>query len=171
MLTLYPLALGMVCYQLAIKLAQHKRTLRDLSRTDSLTGLLNHGAWKDQLHARFELCRQNHTQAILALIDIDHFKSINDNYGHIVGDAVLSQLSGELKGMVSKSERAGRYGGDEFCLILPDQPLKKAEAANGTIASGTGSIPSSGCAGTAGQPEYRSGAVSAVVPRRTGLAG
>ena len=127
MLTLYPLALGMVCYQLAIKLAQHKRTLRDLSRTDSLTGLLNHGAWKDLLHARFELCRQNHTQDILALIDIDHFKAINDNYGHIIGDAVLSQLSHTLKGMLVKGERAGRYGGDEFCLILPDQPLKKAE--------------------------------------------
>jgi diguanylate cyclase len=48
MLTLYPLALGMVCYRLAIKLSQHKRALSALSRTDSLTGLLNHGAWKDR---------------------------------------------------------------------------------------------------------------------------
>jgi diguanylate cyclase len=128
MLTLYPLALGMVSYQLAIKLAQHKRALRDLSRTDSLTGLLNHGAWKDLLHTRFTRCRDNNTQDILALIDIDHFKTINDNYGHIVGDAVLRELSQALKGLLAEGERAGRYGGDEFCLILPDQPLNKAEA-------------------------------------------
>ncbi|MHA3736585.1 diguanylate cyclase [Pseudomonas sp. Eth.TT006] len=127
MLTLYPLALGMVCYQLAIKLAQHKRTLRDLSRTDSLTGLLNHGAWKDLLHARFKLCRQNQTQDILALIDIDHFKAINDSYGHIIGDAVLTHLSHTLRSMLVEGQRAGRYGGDEFCLILPDLPLRKAE--------------------------------------------
>ncbi len=127
MLTLYPLAVGMVCYQLAIKLAQHKRTLSALSRTDSLTGLLNHGAWKDLLHLKFQQCRQHNTQAILALIDIDHFKLINDSYGHIVGDAVLQQLSRELKRLLDASELAGRYGGDEFCVILPDLPLNKAE--------------------------------------------
>ncbi|MFJ2483423.1 diguanylate cyclase [Pseudomonas sp. NPDC087598] len=127
MLTLYPLALGMVCYQLAIKLAQHKRTLSALSRTDSLTGLLNHGAWKDLLHLKFQQCRQHKTQAVLALIDIDHFKLINDSYGHIVGDAVLQQLSRELKRLLDAGELAGRYGGDEFCVILPDLPLNKAE--------------------------------------------
>lgn len=128
MLTLYPLAVGMVCYQLAIKLAQHKRTLSALSRTDSLTGLLNHGAWKDLLHLKFQQCRQHNTQAILALIDIDHFKLINDSYGHIVGDAVLQQLSRELKRLLDSGELAGRYGGDEFCVILPDLPLNKAES-------------------------------------------
>ncbi|WP_166219250.1 diguanylate cyclase [Pseudomonas atagonensis] len=128
MLTLYPLALGMVCYQLAIKLAQHKRALSALSRTDSLTGLLNHGAWKDLLHLKFQQCRQHNTNAILALIDIDHFKVINDSYGHIVGDAVLQQLSRELKRLLDEYEMAGRYGGDEFCVILPNLPLSKAEA-------------------------------------------
>lgn len=128
MLTLYPLALGMVCYRLAIKLAEHKRTLSALSCTDSLTGLLNHGAWKDLLHLKFQQCRQHNSQAILALIDIDHFKSINDSYGHIVGDAVLRQLSRELKFVLDESELAGRYGGDEFCVILPNLPLNRAEA-------------------------------------------
>ncbi len=128
MLTLYPLALGMVCYQLAIKLAEHKRTLSALSRTDSLTGLLNHGAWKDLLHLKFQQCRDHNSQATLALIDIDHFKVINDSYGHIVGDAVLQQLSRELKSVLGESELAGRYGGDEFCVILPNLPLSKAEA-------------------------------------------
>lgn len=126
MLTLYPLALGMVCYQLAIKLSEHKRTLSALSRTDSLTGLLNHGAWKDLLQLKFRECSQRHEQAVIALIDIDHFKAINDTYGHLIGDSVLRQLSVELKCNLRESDLAGRYGGDEFCVILPNMPLNQA---------------------------------------------
>jgi diguanylate cyclase len=63
----------------------------------------------------------------LALIDIDHFKVINDSFGHIVGDAALRQLSLELKRVLDEYELAGRYGGDEFCVILPTLPLAKAE--------------------------------------------
>ncbi|WP_194789385.1 diguanylate cyclase [Pseudomonas sp. UFMG81] len=119
MLTLYPLALGWVCYQLAIKLAEHKRRLSALSRTDSLTGLLNHGAWKDLLLLRFQACQQQQLPAVVALIDIDHFKTINDTYGHVVGDCVLRQLSQALKRCLREDDQAGRYGGDEFCVILP----------------------------------------------------
>ncbi|KAF1030946.1 MAG: putative diguanylate cyclase DgcC [Pseudomonas sp.] len=126
MLTLYPMALGMVCYHLAIKLAEHKRTLSALSRTDSLTGLLNHGSWKDLLHLKFHKCQQQHTQATIALIDIDHFKQINDTHGHIIGDTVLRELSQELKRNLRDNDLAGRYGGDEFCVILPDMPLEQA---------------------------------------------
>ncbi|MGE8067815.1 diguanylate cyclase [Pseudomonas sp. NPDC089569] len=123
MLTLYPLALGMVCYQLAIKLSEHKRTLSALSRTDSLTGLLNHGAWKELLQLKFRECSKHHEPAVIALIDIDHFKVINDTYGHIFGDTVLRQLSVELKCNLRESDLAGRYGGDEFCVILPNMSL------------------------------------------------
>lgn len=79
----------MVCYRLAINRPKHKRALSALSRTDSLTGLLNHGAWKDLLQLQFQRCRAHQQPAAIALIDIDHFKSINDTYGHIVGDSVL----------------------------------------------------------------------------------
>ncbi|MFJ4442147.1 diguanylate cyclase [Pseudomonas sp. NPDC089422] len=119
MLTLYPLALGWVCYRLAIKLAEHKRRLSALSLTDSLTGLLNHGAWKDLLLLRFQACRQQQSAAVIALIDIDHFKTINDTFGHVVGDCVLRLMSDELKRILRESDQAGRYGGDEFCVILP----------------------------------------------------
>jgi len=128
MLTLYPLAVGMVCYRLAIKLSEHKRALSALSRTDSLTGLLNHGSWKNLLHLTYLKCQQRQIQATLALIDIDHFKNINDTYGHIVGDTVLRQLSSELKRNLRENDLAGRYGGDEFCVILPDMPLDQARA-------------------------------------------
>ncbi|AVE05327.1 diguanylate cyclase [Pseudomonas sp. R11F] len=126
MLTLYPMAIGMVCYQLAIKLSEHKRTLSALSRIDSLTGLLNHGSWKDLLNLKFHKCQQQQGQATIALIDIDHFKQINDTHGHIVGDTVLRQLSQLLRQHLRENDFAGRYGGDEFCVILPKMPLQEA---------------------------------------------
>ena len=125
-LIFYPLVVGIGSYQLAINLAEHKRTLSALSRTDSLTGLLNHGSWKDLLHLKFQKCRHSHCQAVIALIDIDHFKAINDTYGHLVGDSVLRQLSKELRNQLREDDLAGRYGGDEFCVIFPEMSLEQA---------------------------------------------
>ena len=125
-LTLYPMALGWICYRQAVTLARHKRELLALSRTDSLSGLLNHGAWKDHLEIEFQRCRREQVGAAIALIDIDHFKTINDTYGHVTGDIVLRQLSKVLRQNLRASDMAGRYGGDEFCVILPDMPLARA---------------------------------------------
>lgn len=126
LLTLYPLALGWSCFRQAHTLGRHKRELLALSRTDSLTGLLNHGAWKDQLEIEFQRCQRQQQGGSIALIDIDHFKTINDTYGHVAGDIVLRRLSKTLKQNLRPSDMAGRYGGDEFCVILPDVPLASA---------------------------------------------
>ncbi|WP_265534758.1 diguanylate cyclase [Pseudomonas saponiphila] len=139
MLTLYPMTLGYICYRQAATLGQHKRELLARSRTDSLTGLLNHGAWKDQLEVEFQRCKRQGRGGAIALIDIDHFKAINDTYGHVAGDGVLRQLSKLLRQNLRASDQAGRYGGDEFCVILPDVPLAHAadlmEALRGRFAA------------------------------------
>ena len=119
MLVVYPMAVGLVCYQLAVKLSAHKHILSKLSRTDSLTGLLNHGSWKDLLHIEFGNCQTLERHTTIALIDIDHFKAINDTYGHIIGDTVLKHMSEALQSKLRDTDLAGRYGGDEFCVILP----------------------------------------------------
>ncbi|MGF6207856.1 diguanylate cyclase [Pseudomonas frederiksbergensis] len=129
LLCLYPLALGWICFRQANTLGRQKRELLALSRTDSLTGLLNHGAWKDQLEVEFQRCQRQNQGGAIALIDIDHFKTINDTYGHVAGDIVLRQLSKMLKQNLRAADVAGRYGGDEFCVILPDLPLNSAAAA------------------------------------------
>lgn len=126
LLAVYPLALGWVAYKQAHILRRHKRELLALSQTDSLSGLLNHGSWKDHLDIEFQRCRQSHQGGTIALIDIDHFKTINDTYGHVVGDNVLRQLSAVLKQNLRTADLAGRYGGDEFCVILPHTPLETA---------------------------------------------
>ena len=122
MLILYPLALGWVSYRLSIKLAEHKQALRAASRTDSLTRLFNHGYWQDLLQSEFIKCRGGQQRATVALIDVDHFKQINDQHGHLVGDSVLRLLSEKLVLSLRQEDMAGRYGGDEFCVILPNTP-------------------------------------------------
>jgi diguanylate cyclase len=130
LLCLYPMALGWICFRQAYTLGRQKRELLALSRTDSLTGLLNHGAWKDRLNEEFQRCLRHPGNAAgrgaIALIDIDHFKIINDTYGHVAGDIVLRRLGKMLRQNLRAADLAGRYGGDEFCVILPDLSLANA---------------------------------------------
>ncbi|HEX8592333.1 MAG TPA: diguanylate cyclase [Pseudomonas sp.] len=126
-LVIYPLFVGHASYRLALKLSEHKHILGKLSRTDSLTGLINHGSWKDLLQIEFGNCQALSRQTTVALIDIDHFKSINDTHGHIIGDAFLKQMSAALVANLRESDLAGRYGGDEFCVILPNTSQALAE--------------------------------------------
>jgi diguanylate cyclase len=128
MLAVYPIAVAWAAYKLAAKLAEHKRQLKEASRFDSLTGLLNQGAWKTFLDEEFISARQRKLPTTLALIDIDHFKTINDTYGHPVGDEVIQLLTAALREHSRQFDVAGRLGGDEFGLVLRNATVSQAAA-------------------------------------------
>jgi len=94
-------------------------------RHDSLTGLLNHSTSKDQLKKMLRMATPV-GRLVVAMIDIDHFKSVNDNYGHPVGDQVIRSMAWLLRGRLRNSDLIGRYGGEEFIIALADVELSRA---------------------------------------------
>lgn len=126
MLIIYPLMVARVSYGLSVQLAAHKTAFKLISKLDGMTRLLNHAAWKEKLDEVFRRCRKGELVANLALIDIDDFKSINDHHGHLVGDAIISGLADLLRSGFGEKGIAGRYGGDEFCVLLIDVSVDEA---------------------------------------------
>ncbi|MBV7299021.1 diguanylate cyclase [Enterovibrio paralichthyis] len=98
------------------------RALSAMMDRDSLTGLLNHSNLKIELEKELSRAQRNGSQVSFVMIDIDHFKSINDKYGHPVGDKVIKGVARLLNYRFRKSDTSARYGGEEFALILPDTP-------------------------------------------------
>lgn len=129
MLAVYPISVGAAAYQLGAELAAHKRAFRDYSRKDMLTGLLNQGAWRGALNDEYQMARRGVVESTLALIDIDHFKTINDGYGHLTGDCVIRLFSEVLSVITRSTDIAGRIGGDEFGLILRGSDANQTRAA------------------------------------------
>ncbi|WP_396587620.1 diguanylate cyclase [Bermanella sp. R86510] len=97
---------------------QRARVLNNLIVRDSLTGLYNHTHILDQLYQSCRLAKQEQAPLCFAMVDIDFFKKINDNYGHPVGDKVIAALSLFLKQRLRRTDSIGRYGGEEFAVIL-----------------------------------------------------
>ncbi|MEI6894062.1 MAG: diguanylate cyclase [Colwellia sp.] len=94
---------------------------------DELTGLHNRRFYDQKILAEYRRSHRNHTPLSLVLIDIDHFKAVNDNYGHLAGDHCIVTLSKYIKRSLKRStDKAFRYGGEEFCLILPNTDAEGA---------------------------------------------
>jgi len=102
------------------------RKLRSFMVRDSLTGLYNHTKTKELLETDLYRCARNDTSLVFGMIDIDKFKSVNDTYGHPVGDKVIKSLARILKQRLRKSDIVGRYGGEEFAVVMYETDIKSA---------------------------------------------
>jgi len=107
---------------LRVELAARNAELEKLARTDMLTGLANRRHADDVLRATVASARRHDRRLSVALLDIDHFKSVNDRFGHAAGDAVLREVGLRLAGELREEDVAARWGGEEFLLLLPDTP-------------------------------------------------
>lgn len=102
------------------------RALRRSMYLDSLTGLLNHTTSKQRLDTALATVAQEGVPLCVAMLDIDHFKKVNDSYGHPLGDHVIRSMAWLLKQRLRKTDAVGRYGGEEFLVILPGSTSKQA---------------------------------------------
>jgi diguanylate cyclase (GGDEF)-like protein len=104
---------------------EERQVLLERATRDALTGLWNRTAILEILAREIESARQFSTSLAIVLIDVDHFKRINDTYGHLCGDAVLRVLSTQVTARVRVTDSLGRYGGEEFLLVVPGAPQQR----------------------------------------------
>ncbi len=120
--------LAMTFNLMASKLEQSQAELKDLASIDGLTGVYNRREFQQQLKAEVERSRRYGRSCSLLMVDIDHFKSVNDTYGHQAGDEALRATAALIKREVRSGERVARYGGEEFAVILPETSGSSAAA-------------------------------------------
>ena len=128
-LVVYPMLFAWLSHHTAIRLAEHKRRLELMSTRDGMTGVFNRRHWETLLRNEFEACRRSHRHATILLIDIDHFKTINDTWGHDVGDEAIVAITRQLQLTLRAGDYIGRFGGDEFAVIMSGTPADNAIAA------------------------------------------
>jgi diguanylate cyclase (GGDEF)-like protein len=95
------------------------RHLQEVASTDGKTGLLNAAAWQDRANRLLERAQRSRLSAALLILDLDHFKQVNDRHGHLAGDRVLSSVAAALRAEVRDNDLVGRFGGEEFVIMLP----------------------------------------------------
>ena len=118
---------------------EHK--LKELSITDGLTNLKNRKYFDDTLEVEVAKSNRSNTPISLIMLDIDHFKSINDTYGHQAGDKCLIEMSGTLTDLMRrKSDLVARYGGEEFIILLPNTDKDHAKALSELIRVSIGQL-------------------------------
>jgi diguanylate cyclase (GGDEF)-like protein/PAS domain S-box-containing protein len=105
---------------------EQNKELSYLATRDALTGCLNRRAFTEQFQLLFDASQQDETELSCIMVDLDHFKSVNDNFGHATGDEVIKMLAEILKNNTRKDDLVARYGGEEFCLVLPGMALDVA---------------------------------------------
>jgi diguanylate cyclase len=128
MLILHPVTVGYTAYRLARRVRQQNDLLSTLSTIDGLTRLMNRTHWEQAVATEFQRCRRiGHSSAVM-MLDIDHFKAVNDVHGHQAGDSALRAVAAILQDTLRGSDVGGRYGGEEFGVVLPGINIVGAEA-------------------------------------------
>lgn len=115
--------------QTLVEQSQQLAAYMNEARTDSLTGLPNRRVFDDELSRRNAEWQRLETPFLLMVIDVDHFKKINDTFGHPAGDAILKQLAATLRATLRQTDLACRFGGEEFVVLLPGRGQKHASDA------------------------------------------
>jgi diguanylate cyclase (GGDEF)-like protein len=110
----------------AHELKEANKHLREMVFRDGLTGLYNHRYFQDLMDKELSRSRRYKKPFALMMLDLDHFKKINDAYGHPVGDIVLKKVSKAIKNTIRDCDFAARYGGEEFAIVLPETELRGA---------------------------------------------
>ncbi len=145
--------------------AVRARYLQRFLLRDSLTGLLNHQAVEEELAREFARAERLQQPLSIAIIDIDHFKRVNDSYGHLIGDQVLRSFARLLQQRLRQSDLIGRHGGEEFLVALPNTSLIEARTLIDGLRSSFAALQHYGpngmfrvtfSAGIAGYPQHRS---------------
>lgn len=114
--------LGIIAAQTSLTLerASYFALQESLAKNDGLTGLLNRRMFNEFAVAEYNRFKRYHTALSIIMIDIDHFKKINDQYGHPVGDEVIKMVAETMRSLIRTTDRAFRYGGEEFAVLLPE---------------------------------------------------
>jgi diguanylate cyclase (GGDEF)-like protein len=122
-------------------LRERNEQLEQVSRTDLLTGLSNRRHMEEELTRQHSIARRSHHNLGVIMLDIDHFKNVNDTYGHAAGDQVLAEFATRLQSQLRAGDTAGRWGGEEFLVILPDTDLDNTRQVAERICSATADTP------------------------------
>jgi diguanylate cyclase (GGDEF)-like protein len=112
---------------IAIENSRSMERIQELTITDDCTGLYNVRHLYRQLETEIERARRFHSQFSLIFIDLDHFKRVNDEHGHLIGSSLLAEVGSALKSLVREVDSVFRYGGDEFIVLLPEQTKPEAQ--------------------------------------------
>jgi two-component system cell cycle response regulator len=110
-----------------IESAYHDEIYR-LTTVDGLTQVFNRRYFEETVEREISRCHRYGRQLALVMVDIDHFKQINDNFGHLAGDHVLKHVASAIKTRIRREDILSRYGGEEFALLLPEIDVKGAVA-------------------------------------------
>lgn len=128
-LVIYPMAISFATHSISRKVQLQRDLLDKMARFDGATGLMNRQQWLYAASTELRRFQRSGRPAVLILIDIDNFKQINDRYGHTVGDQVVEEFARLMKACLRDIDTGGRYGGDEFGIVMPDTHWEEAMVA------------------------------------------